>query len=126
VRRGRHIYVQKGKLKLTVVSDQGQRGVIAILEAGRLLRRGCLAGQIKRMARYGNDRLRAARLRKSEMIQVLQSKSRSFRNCPADSCSPVTFRIEEDLVDQLFNSSESGWRAAAPAGDFGKEGKPER
>ena len=68
-------YLQKGKLKLTVVSDQGKEAVIAILEAGDFFGEGCLAGQIKRMATATTmTDCVAARLEKSEMIRVLHQE----------------------------------------------------
>jgi len=119
-------YVQKGKLKLTVVSDQGKEAVIAILEAGDFFGEGCLAGQIKRMATAtAMTDCVAARLERSEMIQVLQQEP-VFSELFLRYLLSRNIRIEEDLVDQLFNSSEKRLaRVLLLLANFGKEGKPE-
>jgi len=119
-------YVQKGKLKLTVVSDQGKEAVIAILEAGDFFGEGCLAGQIRRMATAtAMTDCVAARLEKSEMIRVLHEEP-VFSELFLGYVLSRNIRIEEDLVDQLFNSSEKRLaRVLLLLANFGKEGKPE-
>jgi CRP-like cAMP-binding protein len=119
-------YVQKGKLKLTVVSDQGKEAVIAILEAGEFFGEGCLAGQIKRMATAtAMTDCVAARLEKSEMIRVLHEEP-VFSELFLRYLLSRNIRIEEDLVDQLFNSSEKRLaRVLLLLANFGKEGRPE-
>ena len=119
-------YLQKGKLKLTVVSDQGKEAVIAILEAGDFFGEGCLAGQIKRMATATTmTDCVAARLEKSEMIRVLHQEP-VFSELFLGYVLSRNIRIEEDLVDQLFNSSEKRLaRVLLLLANFGKEGKPE-
>jgi CRP-like cAMP-binding protein len=119
-------YVQKGKLKLTVVSDQGKEAVIAILEAGDFFGEGCLAGQIKRMATAtAMTDCVAARLEKSEMIRVLHEEP-VFSELFLRYLLSRNIRIEEDLVDQLFNSSEKRLaRVLLLLANFGKEGRPE-
>ena len=119
-------YVQKGKLKLTVVSDQGKEAVIAILEAGDFFGEGCLAGQIRRMATAtAMTDCVAARLEKSEMIRVLHEEP-VFSELFLGYVLSRNIRIEEDLVDQLFNSSEKRLaRVLLLLANFGKEGRPE-
>jgi CRP-like cAMP-binding protein len=119
-------YVQKGKLKLTVVSDQGKEAVIAILEAGEFFGEGCLAGQIKRMATAtAMTDCVAARLEKAEMIRVLHEEP-VFSELFLRYLLSRNIRIEEDLVDQLFNSSEKRLaRVLLLLANFGKEGRPE-
>jgi CRP-like cAMP-binding protein len=119
-------YLQKGKLKLTVVSDQGKEAVIAILEAGDFFGEGCLAGQIKRMATAtAMTDCAAVRLAKSEMIKVLHEEP-VFSELFLRYVLSRNIRIEEDLVDQLFNSSEKRLaRVLLLLANFGKEGRPE-
>ena len=119
-------YLQKGKLKLTVVSDQGKEAVIAILDAGEFFGEGCLAGQIKRMATAtAMTDCVAVRLEKAEMIRVLHDEP-VFSELFLRYVLSRNIRIEEDLVDQLFNSSEKRLaRVLLLLANFGKEGKPE-
>jgi CRP/FNR family transcriptional regulator, cyclic AMP receptor protein len=119
-------YLQKGKLKLTVVSDQGKEAVIAILEANDFFGEGCLAGQIKRMATAtAMTDCVAARLEKTEMIRVLHEEP-IFSELFLRYVLSRNIRIEEDLVDQLFNSSEKRLaRVLLMLANFGKEGRPE-
>jgi CRP-like cAMP-binding protein len=119
-------YVQKGKLKLTVVSDQGKEAVIAILEEGEFFGEGCLAGQIKRMATAtAMTDCVAVRLEKAEMIRVLHDEP-VFSELFLRYLLSRNIRIEEDLVDQLFNSSEKRLaRVLLLLANFGKEGRPE-
>jgi CRP-like cAMP-binding protein len=119
-------YLQKGKLKLTVVSDQGKEAVIAILEAGDFFGEGCLAGQIKRMATAATmTDCAVARLEKSEMVRVL-NKEPVFSELFLRYVLSRNIRIEEDLVDQLFNSSEKRLaRVLLLLASCGEESKPE-
>jgi CRP-like cAMP-binding protein len=119
-------YLQKGKLKLTVVSDQGKEAVIAILEACDFFGEGCLAGHIKRMATAtAMTGCVAARLEKSEMIRVLHEEP-VFSELFLRYVLSRNIRIEEDLVDQLFNSSEKRLaRVLLLLANFGKEARPE-
>jgi CRP-like cAMP-binding protein len=119
-------YIQKGKLKITVVSKQGKEAVIAISAAGDFFGEGCLAGQIKRMA-TATAMVDCAilRLEKSEMIRVLHDEP-VFSELFLRYLLSRNIRIEEDLVDQLFNSSEKRLaRVLLLLANFGKEGKPE-
>jgi CRP/FNR family cyclic AMP-dependent transcriptional regulator len=119
-------YIQKGKIKLAVVSDAGKEAVIAILGSGDFLGEGCLAAQPIRMATAtAMSDCSIVRLEKAAMIRVLHEE-------PAFSAMFLAYllsrnlRIEADLVDQLFNSSEKRLaRVLLLLAHFGKEGKPE-
>src|SRR5581483_4825895 len=99
-------YVQKGKVKLTVVSQQGKEAIVAILGAGDFFGEGCLAGQPQRMA--GASTMcdcSIMRLKKAGVIRLLHNQP-SFSELFLHYLLSRNIRIEEDLVDQLFNSSE--------------------
>jgi CRP-like cAMP-binding protein len=119
-------YIREGKLKLTVVSSQGKEAVIAILTPGAFFGEGCLAGQIKRMATAtAMTGCILARLEKSEMVRVLHAEP-VFSEMFVSYLLSRNIRIEEDLIDQLFNSSEKRLaRVLLLLAHFGKEGKPE-
>jgi CRP/FNR family transcriptional regulator, cyclic AMP receptor protein len=119
-------YIQKGKVKLTVVSEHGKEAVIAILEAGHFFGEGCLAGQPRRIATAGAiSECVILRLEKSETIRVLHDEP-AFSALLLEYLLSRNVRIEGDLVDQLFNSSEKRLaRLLLLLANFGKEGKPE-
>jgi CRP/FNR family cyclic AMP-dependent transcriptional regulator len=119
-------YIQAGKIKLTVVSPQGKEAVVAMLEPGSFFGEGCLAGQLVCMTTAtAMEDSTLARIDKQAMIRTLQED-------PTFSALFLTYllarniRIQEDLVDQLFNSSEKRLaRILLLMAQFGKEGKPE-
>jgi CRP/FNR family cyclic AMP-dependent transcriptional regulator len=119
-------YIHKGKVKLTVVSHQGKEAVIAILGNGEFFGEGCLAGQIKRMATSTTmSACTVTRLEKVAAIRVLRNEP-AFSEMFLQHLLARSIRIEEDLVDQLFNSSEKRLaRVLLLMANFGKEGKPE-
>ena len=119
-------YIQKGKVKLTVVSNAGKEAVIALLGAGDFLGEGCLAGQPLRMATAtAISSSSIVRLEKEAMIRVLHEEP-AFSEMFLSYVLSRNMRIEEDLVDQLFNSSEKRLaRVLLLLAHFGKEGKPE-
>jgi CRP-like cAMP-binding protein len=119
-------YIQKGKVKLTVVSNAGKEAVIALLGAGDFLGEGCLAGQPLRMATAtAISSSSIVRLEKEAMIRVLHEEP-TFSEMFLSYVLSRNMRIEEDLVDQLFNSSERRLaRVLLLLSHFGKEGKPE-
>jgi len=119
-------YIQKGKIKLTVVSTQGKEAVVAILGAGDFFGEGCLAGQAVRMATASTmTECSIMRLDKAGVIQLLQNEP-AFSALLLRHMLSRNIRIEEDLVDQLFNSSEKRLaRVLLLLANFGKEGKPE-
>ena len=119
-------YLQKGKIKLTVVSSQGKEAVIAILSGGDFFGEGCLAGQPKRMATVTTiTDCSIVRLDKAETMQFLRNDP-VFSEIFLQHLLSRNIRIEEDLVDQLFNSSEKRLaRVLLLLANFGKDGKPE-
>ena len=120
-------YIQKGKIKLTVVSKTGKEAVVAVLGTGDFFGEGCLAGQPLRMA-TATAMMDGSimRLEKDRVIQLLHQEP-AFSELLLAYMLTRTIRIEEDLVDQLFNSSEKRLaRALLLLANFGKEGKPEK
>ncbi|HET6892181.1 MAG TPA: Crp/Fnr family transcriptional regulator [Pyrinomonadaceae bacterium] len=119
-------YLQEGKVKLTVVSQQGKEAVVAILERGTFFGEACLAGQLVRTATVTSlEDSAIVRIDKSAMIRVLHDEP-TFSELFLSYLLSRNIRIEEDLVDQLFNSSEKRLaRVLLLLAHFGKEGKPE-
>jgi CRP/FNR family cyclic AMP-dependent transcriptional regulator len=119
-------YIQKGKIKLTVISRQGKEAVVAILGADDFLGEGCLAGQPLRMATAtAMSDCSIVRLEKAGTIRLLHEQP-AFSEVLLHHMLLRNIRIEEDLVDQLFNSSEKRLaRVLLLLANFGKEGKPE-
>jgi CRP-like cAMP-binding protein len=119
-------YIQKGKAKLTVVSEQGKEAVIAILGADDFFGEGCLAGQPRRIATVTTmmDTV-IARLEKSAIIKVIHEEP-AFSEKFIAHLLGRSIRVEADLVDQLFNSSEKRLaRLLLLLANFGKDGAPE-
>jgi CRP/FNR family cyclic AMP-dependent transcriptional regulator len=119
-------YIQKGKVKLTVVSSAGKEAVIAILGPGDFLGEGCLTAQPLRMATAtAITDCSIVRLERTVMIHVLHDEP-VFSEMFLAYVLSRNMRIEEDLVDQLFNSSEKRLaRVLLLLANFGKQGKPE-
>ena len=119
-------YVQAGKVKLTVVSPHGKEAVIAILEPGSFFGEGCLAGQRVQLATATIvDEARIVRIDKQSMLQLLQD-DHTFSTLFLAYMLARNLRIQEDLVDQLFNSSEKRLaRILLLMAHSGREGKPE-
>jgi CRP-like cAMP-binding protein len=119
-------YIQTGKVKLTVVSKQGKEAVVAILGNDDFFGEGCLAGQPVRMASASAmSECSVMRLEKSAVIRLLHSEP-AFSELFLHYLLSRNIRIEEDLVDQLFNSSEKRLaRVLLLMANFGKEGKAE-
>jgi CRP/FNR family transcriptional regulator, cyclic AMP receptor protein len=119
-------YIQKGKVKVTVVSDQGKEAVVALLGAAEFCGEGCLAGQPRRMATVtAMTDCTIMRLDKTRIIRVLYDEP-GFSEIFISHLLARTIRVEEDLVDQLFNSSEKRLaRLLLLLANFGKEGRPE-
>ena len=119
-------FIQEGKVKVTVVSHQGKEAVIAFLEAGDFIGEGCLTGRPRRVstARALTDST-LTRLDKSTMVRMLRDEPNLSELFMAHLLSR-TLRVEEDLVDQLFNSSEKRLaRALLLLANFGKDGTHE-
>lgn len=119
-------YIQSGKVKVTVVSEQGKEAVVAILGPNEFCGEGCLAGQLRRMGTAtAMMESEIMRLAKRAMIRVLHEEP-AFSEMFVSYLLARTIRVEEDLVDQLFNSSEKRLaRALLLLANFGKEGRPE-
>jgi len=119
-------YIQTGKVKLSVVSQQGNEAVIAILEKGSFFGEGCLAGQLVCMATATTaEDSTLVRIEKTAMIRVLHDEP-AFSELFLAYLLGRNIRIQEDLVDQLFNSSEKRLaRVLLLMAHFGKEGRPE-
>src|ERR1700723_100576 len=100
-------YIQKGKVKLTVVSDQGKEAVVAILEPGQFFGEGCMNGHALRIATTTamEDCLITA-ITKPAMITALHDEPK-FSELFMTYLLTRNGRIEEDLIDQLLNSSEN-------------------
>jgi CRP/FNR family transcriptional regulator, cyclic AMP receptor protein len=119
-------YLQMGKVKLSVVSPHGKEAVIVILEPGSFFGEGCLAGQLIQLATATTvDAARVVRIDKPSMLRLLQ-EDRTFSALFLTYMLARNVRIQEDLVDQLFNSSEKRLaRILLLMAHFGREGKPE-
>jgi CRP/FNR family cyclic AMP-dependent transcriptional regulator len=119
-------YIQKGKVKITVVSEQGKEAVVAILETNEFFGEGCLAGQAKRIATVATmTESVIVRLDKAAIIRVIHQEP-AFSEMFIAYLLGRTIRVEADLVDQLFNSSEKRLaRMLLLLANFGKESKPE-
>jgi CRP-like cAMP-binding protein len=118
--------IQKGRVKLTVISKQNKEAVLAIMNAGDLLGEACLAGQPVRMVTASAlTECTVVRLAKPGVMRLLQDDP-AFSELVLSYVLTRNIRIEEDLVDQLFNSSEKRLaRILLLLANFGKEGKPE-
>ena len=119
-------YIQAGKVKLTVVSQHGKEAVVAILERGSFVGEACLVGQTVRAATAtALEDSKIVRIDKTVMLRLLEEQPR-FAEAFMSYLLVHSIRVQEDLVDQLFNSSEKRLaRALLLLAHFGKEGKPE-
>ena len=119
-------FLQRGKVKVTVLSRQGKQAVIALLGPGDFFGEGCLAGQPLRMATaIAMTESSILRLPKQTMLRALH-RDAIFSEVFTTYLLSRNIRMEEDLVDQLFNSSERRLaRILLLLANFGKEGRPE-
>ena len=119
-------YIQKGKVKVTVVSEQGKEAVVAIPGTNEFFGEGCLAGQAKRIATVTTmTESVIVRLEKAAILRVIHQEP-AFAELFIAHLLDRTIRVEADLVDQLFNSSEKRLaRLLLLLANFGKEDKPE-
>jgi CRP/FNR family transcriptional regulator, cyclic AMP receptor protein len=120
-------YIQKGKVKLTVVSEKGKEATIAILNATDFFGEGCLTAQQVRMgAATAMSDCELMRIGKRAMADALRSQH-ALSDLFVAYLLSRNIRYEEDLVDQLFNSSEKRLaRVLLLLAHFGKDGKPEK
>src|SRR6202166_1934774 len=119
-------YIQKGKVRLTVVSQSGKEATIGILNDGDFFGESCLAGQILRLfSATAMTDCSVMRIDKKSMVEVLHQEH-AFSDMFVAYLLTRNIRYEEDLVDQLFNSSEKRLaRILLLLAHFGKEGQPE-
>jgi len=121
------MYIQEGGVKLTVVSETGKEAVIAILGPGDFFGEGCLAGQSICMATATTIALTTVlAIEKNEMIRVLREEHEFSDRFIAYMLARNT-RVEEDLIDQLFNSSEKRLaRTLLLLARYGAQGEPQK
>jgi CRP-like cAMP-binding protein len=119
-------YLQKGKVKVTVVSEQGKEAVVAILGPNEFFGEGCLAGQAQRLSTAATmDASVIVGLEKTSIVRLLHEEP-AFSEMFIAHLLGRTIRVEADLVDQLFNSSEKRLaRMLLLLANFGKEGSPQ-
>src|SRR3984893_13083098 len=119
-------YIQKGKVKLTVLSASGKEATLGILNEGDFFGEGCLTGQPLRMcSASAMTDCAIMRIHKKSMMDVIH-RERIFSDMFVAYLLIGNIRREEDLVDQLFNSSEKRLaRVLLLLAHFGKDGKPE-
>ena len=119
-------YIQKGKVKIVVASKQGKEAVVAILGPGDFFGEGCLIGQPLRLSTArAMAESEVMRVSKGEMIRVLHAEP-AFGELFMAHLLTRNSRVEEDLVDQLFNSSEQRLaRTLLILANFGKDGGPQ-
>ena len=119
-------YIKAGKVKLAVLSKQGKEAVVAILKEGDFLGEGCLAGQQVRMATaVAISECSIMRIEKAAVIKLLHEEP-VFSELFMAHLLSRNIKVEEDLVDQLFNSSEKRLaRVLLLLANFGKESKTE-
>jgi len=121
------MYIQKGAVKISVVSETGKEAVVAMLGSGDFIGEGGLAGQPVRMATAtAVTPVTALVIENKEMFKVLHSES-AFSDRFITYMLERNVRIEEDLIDQLFNSSEKRLaRTLLLLSRYGKEDKPQK
>jgi CRP/FNR family transcriptional regulator, cyclic AMP receptor protein len=119
-------YIQKGKVKIVVASEHGKEAVVAILGPGDFFGEGCLIGQPLRLATArAMVESEVTRVAKTEMIRVLHAEP-TFGELFMAHLLTRNSRVEEDLVDQLFNSSEKRLaRTLLLLANFGQDGGPQ-
>jgi CRP-like cAMP-binding protein len=119
-------YVQTGKAKVTVLSEQGKEAIVAVLGPGDFFGEGCLAGQVRRLATVATlMECAITRMPKAEIVSIIHTEP-AFAELFISHLLDRNSRVEADLVDQLFNSSEKRLaRTLLLLANFGKEGVPE-
>jgi len=119
-------YIQKGRIKLLVVSEQGKEAVVGILEPGQFFGEGCLNGHPLRISTtMAMEECVITSIAKGAMLEALKQEPKFSELFMAYLLSRNS-RIEEDLIDQLFNSSEKRLaRLLLLLANFGKDGAPQ-
>jgi CRP/FNR family transcriptional regulator, cyclic AMP receptor protein len=121
-------YIQQGRLKLTVVSKRGKEATIALLSAGEFVGESCIASAqpLRQATAAAITDCEILRIARKDMLRVLHEQH-AFSDVFVGFLLARNARIQEDLVDQLFNSSEKRLaRILLLLAQFGKEGKPEK
>jgi CRP-like cAMP-binding protein len=120
------LYVRSGKIKVSVISREGNEAVVGILGADEFLGEGCLIGQPKRLATASAmTDCQVMHVSKAEIERVLKDEP-TFSQMFVTHILARNARVEEDLVDQLFNSTEKRLaRVLLLLANFGKAGRPE-
>ena len=123
---GQVLYVQRGSVKLSVVSKRGKEAVVAMLSVGDFFGEGCLAGQARRMSTAtAMSATTVLVVEKAHMVQMLR-KEPALSDRFIVHMLARNIRIEEDLIDQLFNSSEKRLaRALLLMARYGKDDAPQ-
>lgn len=121
------LYIQKGRVKMTVVSKQGKVATIAILSAGDFFGEGCLGGQPVRLeSATAFTECTILKIAKSAMVRVLHEQH-AFSELFVAYLVSRNIKFQDDLVDQLFNSSEKRLaRILLQLSRFAKDGKAEK
>ena len=119
-------YIQKGRLKVVVISEQGKEAVVGILEPGQFFGEGCMNGHSIRIATTtAMEECLVTAITKEAMLAALHDEPK-FSEMFMAYLLTRNSRIEEDLIDQLFNSSEKRLaRLLLLLANFGKEGSPQ-
>jgi CRP/FNR family cyclic AMP-dependent transcriptional regulator len=120
-------YIKKGSVKLSVVSQRGREATVALLDAGNFVGESCIAAaeKVRMVTATGLTRCTLMRIERDEMIRVLREEH-AFADVFVAFLLARNVRIQADLVDQLFNSSEKRLaRILLLLAHFGKEGRPE-
>jgi CRP/FNR family transcriptional regulator, cyclic AMP receptor protein len=119
-------FIESGKVKKTVVSEQGKEAVVALLGSNDFFGEGCLAGEALRLSTVSTlTKCVIARISKAAITRVLHEEP-AFAELFISHLLARNSRAEEDLVDQLFNSSEKRLaRTLLLLANFGKESRPE-
>jgi CRP/FNR family cyclic AMP-dependent transcriptional regulator len=119
-------YIQGGKAKKTIVSEQGKEAVVALLGPGDFFGEGCLAGEAIRLSTVtALTKCVIAQISKADITRVIHEEP-AFAELFISHLLARNSRVEEDLVDQLFNSSEKRLaRTLLLLANFGKDGPPE-
>jgi|SRR5579872_2137070 len=119
-------YLQEGRIQLSILSTRGKEAIIAVLDEGNFFGEECLAGQPLRMVRATTMvNSTVLEIKKKTMVSLVRSKPDFSEKFMAHLLSR-NIRIQEDLVDQLFNSSEKRLaRILLLLANFGKDGRPE-
>lgn len=119
-------YVHRGEIKIVVTSDEGREAVVGILRAGEFFGEGCLVGQTLRLASaIALTDCSVARTQKGDMVRVLHAEP-AFAELFMSHLLTRNSRVEADLADLLFNSSEKRLaRTLLLLANFGKDGAPQ-